>query len=516
MYPPAYFLPDDGNLFDIFCREGPEDDEADEVDQGCGHDGGDGGHGVAEEDEQGVVDEPGRAGHSGAGQEEFPDVAPLDAVGNVFTGKVKIERRSDGQIGIGRPGGADFAQPGNGRQVPAEDDFDDGRGGHVVQWDGRMAHALQKAAGDLLEADEEDRNGQDADGRSRCRRRIEEPGNGYGQDGQAQAGRHGDDVGNAHGRVGPVEDDVPIPLGKGRRYGRDEARRQGDGQDSRQLDQAVGHARQIAVKGRRLMGAVTSRFQAQGHDEQVDAGHGRQEHVGRRYGHGQDDEPADDAPRRLDDENAVVIGHGMAAVTVIQESDEYQPCRRPRDGAESGTGSGPFQAFGQENPGQDEHGADPDELVCHLGQRSRRHELQALEIAAETAGDDRQAQGRRQDGQGRKGPAIADDAHFDQAMGAKRQGQAADDGDDGHEGQGHMKDTANAAVMAFGRFLSDHDGHGNGNPGADNAQEQDIDGISHLVQADAFAPQEARQEDTVQPAQDLDDDTGHGEDHGAP
>ena len=26
-------LPDDGNLFDIFCREGPEDDEADEVDQ---------------------------------------------------------------------------------------------------------------------------------------------------------------------------------------------------------------------------------------------------------------------------------------------------------------------------------------------------------------------------------------------------------------------------------------------------------------------------------------------------
>jgi hypothetical protein len=102
MYPPAYFLPDDGDFFDIFCREGPEDDEADEVDQGCGHDGGDGGHGVAEEDEQGVVDEPGHAGHGGAGQKEFPDVAPLDAVGNVFTGKVKIERRSDGQIGIGR------------------------------------------------------------------------------------------------------------------------------------------------------------------------------------------------------------------------------------------------------------------------------------------------------------------------------------------------------------------------------------------------------------------------------
>ena len=36
------------------------------------------------------VDEPGRAGHSGAGQEEFPDVPHLDAVGNVFTGKVKV------------------------------------------------------------------------------------------------------------------------------------------------------------------------------------------------------------------------------------------------------------------------------------------------------------------------------------------------------------------------------------------------------------------------------------------
>lgn len=78
-------------------------------------------------------------------------------------------------------------------------------------------------------------------------------------------------------------------------------------------------------------------------------------------------------------------------------------------------------------------------------------------------------------------------------MGAKRQGQAADDGDNGHKGQGHVKDAADTAVMAFGRFFSDHDGHGNGNPGADDAQKQDIDRISHLIEADALAAQEARQ-----------------------
>ena len=73
-------------------------------------------------------------------------------------------------------------------------------------------------------------------------------------------------------------------------------------------------------------------------------------------------------------------------------------------------------------------------------------------------------------------------------MGAKRQGQAANDSNDSHKGQGHMEDTADATVMAFGRFFRNHDGHGNGNPGADDTQEQDIDGIGHLVQADAFAP----------------------------
>ena len=232
-------------------------------------------------------------------------------------GKVQVERRRDSQVGIGRPGGADFTQPGNGRQMPAEDDFDNGCSSHIVQGDRRMAHALQEAAGNLLETDEEDGNGQDADSRSRCRRRVEEPGNGHGQDGQAQAGRYGDDVGNAHGRVGPVEDDVPVMTGKSRRYSRDEARRQGDGQDGRQLDQAVGHTRQVAIEGRRFMRTVTSRFQAQGHDEQVDAGHGRQEHIGCRHGHGQDNEPADDAPWRLDAEDAVIFGHRLAAVAVI-------------------------------------------------------------------------------------------------------------------------------------------------------------------------------------------------------
>ena len=51
-----------------------------------------------------------------------------------------------------------------------------------------------------------------------------------------------------------------------------------------------------------------------------------------------------------------------------------------------------------------------------------------------------------------------------------------------------MEDTTDTTVMAFGRFFRNHDGHGNRNPSADDAQEQDIDGIGHLIEADAFAP----------------------------
>ena len=59
-YPPAHFFPDDGNLFDVFDGQGPEDDESYEVDQGGGHHGDEGGCGVAEEDDQGGMDEPRR------------------------------------------------------------------------------------------------------------------------------------------------------------------------------------------------------------------------------------------------------------------------------------------------------------------------------------------------------------------------------------------------------------------------------------------------------------------------
>ena len=262
------------------------------------------------------------------------------------------------------------------------------------------------------------------------------------------------------------------------------------------------------------MRRVACRFQAQRHDEEVDAGHCRQEHICRRYGHGQNDEAADDAPRRTDDEDAVIFRQGLAAMPVIEKGDDRQTRSRPGDGTEGRAGSRPFQAFRQEEPGQDEHRADADELVRHLGKRRRRHLLQALEVAAEAAGDDRKGQGRRQDGQGRKSPGVADDAEMDHGLGAERQGQAAEDGDDRHEGQGHAEDAAHTAVMAAGCFFGNHDGDGNGDACADDAQEQDIDGIGHLIETDALAAEEARQEDAVQAAEDLDDDAGCRKDHG--
>ena len=41
--------------------------------------------------------------------------------------------------------------------------------------------------------------------------------------------------------------------------------------------------------------------------------------------------------------------------------------------------------------------------------------------------------------------------------------------------------------MASGRLFGNHDRYGDGNAGADDAEEQDVDRIGHLIEADALA-----------------------------
>ena len=240
------------------------------------------------------------------------------------------------------------------------------------------------------------------------------------------------------------------------------------------------------------MGAIAGRYELLRNDENIDAGHRRQQHVRRRHGDSQDSQVLEDGKGRFPREIQIPGNGLLTAVTAIEDGDDDEADDSTGNGTEGGTGRGPFQTVRQEDPGQGQHGADPDELVGHLGHGSRLHELQPLEIAAEATGHHGNRQGRRQHEESRQGPFIADEPPGDKALRAQDHRHAAQGGDDDHGSRRHVEDTPRAPGIALGRLLGYHDGDGNGNAGPGDGQEQDIDRIGHLVKAYPFAAEESR------------------------
>lgn len=66
----------------------------------------------------------------------------------------------------------------------------------------------------------------------------------------------------------------------------------------------------------------------------------------------------------------------------------------------------------------------------------------------------------------------------------------------GQHPQGRFKDPVGAAVIQVGQVLRHQLGNSDGDPRRGNSQQRRVHGVGHLVEADAFVPQDGPQEYT--------------------
>ena len=120
---------------------------------------------------------------------------------------------------------------------------------------------------------------------------------------------------------------------------------------------------------------MACRLEPHRHDDHIDTGNGRQQHIGGRNRYGENDKAPQKRKHGLTVISAPKGRHGSANVARIERADNGKTGQSAGNGTESGTGNGRFQAVRKERIRQDEHNAYADELIAHLRDRRRRHYL---------------------------------------------------------------------------------------------------------------------------------------------
>ena len=150
------------------------------------------------------------------------------------------------------------------------------------------------------------------------------------------------------------------------------------------------------------------------------------------------------------------------------------------------------QAARQQVVGEGQHRDDPQQLFDDLRHRGRRHQLPALQIAAQ-AGNQRNQKNRRRQGNNRIiGPRLADNLQLNQPTGAKIQQQAEQQAGNGHQQKRQFKYPCRACIVFQRRLFRRDDRDRDRDPGVRNAKRQQVERERDLINADPFAAEHPR------------------------